>query len=177
MKIGIEYAIKALVDAMLPKGIASDLALHIALDLHYTLYKNDTEQDVRKFVHFLFMRPGNYTKVFMYVSDKPAWISELPADAWKLTADHSCWSSDGVDSPLNKLEREIRNEFPEKYRNEVSNFNCFHFSTPEYYKVSLKDKNHGKPDPKYLVRIEKQLTPRAPFETEGPAYGWMKLKD
>jgi hypothetical protein len=117
MEIDLSKAVSSFVEAMLPRGSAEDVVLYVPCRCSYWNYHEgvNDRKEVNKDLHFLFHRPGNYTKVLFlsedYVNGCDCHFSynlrpnykELFKDKWDLIANHdSCWR-DG-------LERKIREE-------------------------------------------------------------------
>lgn len=118
LEIRAEHAIATLVDGMLPVG--SEKGLHVALLVRTSNYKatydkkrnvvpykgvdgdNYNPAESSRTIHFLFLRPTHYTKVWSAVEGR---YQRRPALAsWEMTSDHdSCWRDDGF-SPLREAE-------------------------------------------------------------------------
>lgn len=119
MYLDSEPTIRSIVEAMLPRFSDNFLGLLMEVDMTYSGSKplaSDPERtrryEKRKFVYLLFVRPTNYTQVYVIVSDKGHFTADLTE--WKLTCDHdSCWSSDGL-RPLQEAHYECMRFFEKK---------------------------------------------------------------
>jgi len=147
MKIAAEYAIQHLVEKCLPRFSPVDVVFHVQIDASFTLHPDDehAEDDSinhRASINLLFHRPSNYTKVFWHVQfpDGPyKMLREIPKDAWKMESDHdSCWTSDGLSSPLHRVYMELRNKFPQERFREISEFVSFGLVSDKLFKVKIE---------------------------------------
>lgn len=104
--MNIELTIAHIVEAMLPRSSDRKLGLLVRLkmetsDFGYGEDGNTLErepQNHRKELCFLFVRPSNYTKVFLFEpkQDEYCWLHKDNGQLWNLESDHdSCWRSDG----------------------------------------------------------------------------------
>lgn len=99
----VSKVVAKFVEIMLPRFSDPNTALVICLELKV---QESVRKRARRYVHLLFHRPGNYTKVLWHVSKNLKRETEILV--WKLEADHdSCWISDGLESPMRKLAEEI----------------------------------------------------------------------
>jgi len=82
-----ENAICTIVEAMLPRGTNERLGLYLTLNIDAIDYSDTIDQKIaRKGLEFIFVRPSNYTQVYVKEHAK-----------WELHSDHySCWRSDGL---------------------------------------------------------------------------------
>lgn len=102
-------AVATLVETALPRFSGEKKLLYVPLEVEVTR-KESSELGPRRFVHFLFYRPRNYTTVMMVVTDNICLRKEEITD-WKVTSCHdSCWRGDGVLSPLFRLYIEMCKE-------------------------------------------------------------------
>ena len=109
MRINASNTINSIVEAMLQRGTENKL-LHICVEVGYqhfphanTSNGNNCSDEISytKFLHFIFYRPSNYTKVFLLKSSS-RFLSN--GGAFSMTSDHdSAWRMDGVWSPLCKI--------------------------------------------------------------------------
>lgn len=118
MEMKVSYAIQALVEAMLPRFSDEHLGLKINVEARLSYFEQIPDgggMETKHWadIHLLFHRPTNYTKVFWCVAlDSVVHYFDLLPDMWDLKSDHdSCWSSDGLDSPLNKVWWTLRERF------------------------------------------------------------------
>jgi len=130
MQMDVAKAIETLVLVTLPKFSPEDVLLHLCIIADANVFKNDDQFKVRRQIHLLFHRPSNYTKVFWHiVKDDHQLVEKIPSNKWELESDHdSCWTSDGLQSPMNKVHDEIVNQFDEADRKKISwhvNFDIF----------------------------------------------------
>ena len=102
-------AVATLVEAALPRFSGEKKLLYVLLDVEVTR-EESSEFGPRRFVHFPFRRPGNYTTVMMTVTNSILLRKEEIVD-WEVTSCHdSCWRGDGLLSPLSKLYFEMCEE-------------------------------------------------------------------
>lgn len=103
--MNIEMSVAQIVEAMLPRHSDRNLGLLIQLkmeasDFGYGDDGNTIEREPqhhRQDIHFLFVRPSNYTKVFVCMPDFREFRIIDVERVWKQTSDHdSCWRSDGM---------------------------------------------------------------------------------
>lgn len=114
-----ESAIAAIVEAMLPRFSDSQLGLHMSLDLHFADHGYDADgntqerkpKGIRRLIGFLFVRPSNYTKVFIFDhNDETGFPSHKPSE-WFMGCDHdSCWR-DAVGSRLMDVSFQCSDQF------------------------------------------------------------------
>ena len=156
-----ESTIRGIVEAMLPRFSDDKLGLLIGLnmemdDLGYGMDGSTIEREplaVHRHVHFLFSRPNNYTKVFLWIADPNAkGLDNWPANSkepleWLMTCDHdSCWCSDGLSS-LSKIHFEMLDIF----RNRKVGGKDIHFDAiHEFYRFD------GNPSYVRLIHFEKR---------------------
>lgn len=103
-----EGTIATIVEAMLPRFSSPVLGLNMILEI----IANDpnADKDARRYLHLLFIRPSNYTKVFTRVIGDRGNHCIGREIEFKLMSDHdSCWRSDGL-SQMFQLLRECCNE-------------------------------------------------------------------
>lgn len=108
MRMNVDNAVNEIVEAMLPRG-TEDKLLHICIRASYMVFPyedrsggNDCSDVIEptEFIHFIFYRPSNYTKVLLSTG---SWFIE-ECERFELVSDHdSCWRSDGVSSNLNQI--------------------------------------------------------------------------
>jgi len=113
-----ESTIYHIVESMLPRCSDSKLALLMGINMHiadhgYGIDGNTRERkskDSRSLFYFLFQRPSNYTKVFIWIPDdcevtegwdcNPQYSTNT---SWELLSDHdSCWR-DGFASKMTDI--------------------------------------------------------------------------
>lgn len=102
IKMPIEEVVKAFVETLLPRFSDKKKLLQISLDVTAGKPEHSAKQ-VRYFVHLLFHRPDNYTKVMWKITGNPR---EAYNDftVWVVQSDHdSCWKSDGLSTPMFNL--------------------------------------------------------------------------
>lgn len=107
----IEESIIAITEAFLPK-FTEDKVLCISIDARLNYYGKKQVKGVIRGIHIAIYRPMNYTKVIMAVDSEniPAFTFD-PSLTFKHMSDHdSCWRSDGLESPLNKVSHDMVNE-------------------------------------------------------------------
>lgn len=139
MKIGIEYAIQALVESLLLRQTPEDIGYHIQVDGSYTFYREHSTKEHNFSANFIFQRPMNYTKVFFHQSDRSINVMSIPKDAWKLKADHdSCWLSDGVGSTLNNIHWEMMRKFTDEERPKVHEFIRFGMGSGKFCSIKVE---------------------------------------
>lgn len=101
-KMDVANVVTTLVEGMLPRGSDDKKLLYVILEIEVKKSKS-SGYGIQKFVHLLFHRPNNYTKVMWNVTDNPL-MRKGDFQEWKVTSCHdSCWKSDGVESPLTNL--------------------------------------------------------------------------
>jgi len=114
VKIDADDVVQTLVGALLPRFTEAPKGLYMRVRCGLTNDKASVEEDGRLsvrdnsqkaawvdpaetgfYVHFVFLRPDNYTEVYVSVTDRfspPEDLSE-----WKLRSHHdSCWRTDGL---------------------------------------------------------------------------------
>jgi hypothetical protein len=124
VNLDAENVIYEIVEAMLPRFSDRKLGLLIGVDFNITDmgYAPDgntrerKEKSVRERYYFLFVRPSNYTKVFLWkpkdtknrFANSPRWNGE---GNWELLSDHdSCWR-EGFSSELTDFYFRATDEF------------------------------------------------------------------
>ncbi|MBU1046380.1 hypothetical protein KKH36_01195 [Patescibacteria group bacterium] len=137
MKMDAGNAICSIVRAMLPR-FTENKVLHICLDMSYFCFphaeKDDDCSDVidrRTYVHFIFYRPHNYTKVLL-AENNSCFLHDV--ESFEMTSFHDdCWKTDGVGSELNKIHWMIIDEM-EKQINLLGEkpSRCFRMEQPNF---------------------------------------------
>ena len=171
MNLNAESTIASIVEGMLPRCSDHELGLLISVSLSMSDYGygsdgNTYERDVaqqHRFVHFLFVRPSNYTQVFAWIPEDDSvgldlWPQYRNEIIWDLLCDHdSCWRS-SVSDFLNKVESDMVKHFEgRKISGRV--FNPYQ-DTSRFY---ILDK-----EPKYVSLTLDRVHPREDrFSTEG----------
>lgn len=111
MNLDAEPIIRGIVESMLPRWSDPNLALGFGIDISYSCYKHDEPVEYRRLVHFLFVRPHNYTQVYVN-TDMGTILRERTR--WNMTCDHdSCWSSDGI-RILHEIDNQAMKFFEDK---------------------------------------------------------------
>lgn len=119
-----EFTIASIVEAMLPRFSDRKLGLLIPIQLNaddhgYGKDGNTRERKalgIRKIVWFLFVRPSNYTKVYVWTAPKGSIGVEYDPRynknvVWKLECDHdSCWR-DAIGSALRDVHYPMMERF------------------------------------------------------------------
>lgn len=138
MKIDVSNVVVEIVENTLPRFTADKLLLVSirASYLHFPHgYKNGNdlsdEFNYTTFLHFIFHRPNNYTKVMFLESSAP-FIKE--GDEFKLVSDHdSCWKADGVFSSVSKVHNRVISELEIYCENLGEDFsNILRFQQPNF---------------------------------------------
>lgn len=142
MKIATEYAIQHLVQKSLPRFSPADVVFHVQIDMSFSIYAEKEEDEInhRAVINLLFNRPNNATKVFWHVQmdEKYKMLREIPIDGWKLESDHdSCWTTDGLSSPLHQVYFKLRDMFPQDRIKEISEFVSFGLVSEKHYKAKI----------------------------------------
>lgn len=91
-----------IVEAMLPR-FTRDQVLHLTLCAEVAQRGEDySSHDTEiRYVHLVFYRPNNYTKVGMHIGTREDGSLLEDDHVWEVTSDHdSCWRTDGVSSRL-----------------------------------------------------------------------------
>jgi len=108
------YVIENLVEILLPRF--SDGANVLQLSLDVEARASDTDKKVRRYIHLLFHRPSNYTKVLWNVTDDPR-VSYQNFKGWHVESDHdSGWRTDGLSSPMRNEYTNMIGELKTKLR-------------------------------------------------------------
>jgi len=163
----VEFALPKFSDKerMLHVCVDARIVIHACDDDLPEQYREDRYADAR--IHFLFQRPTAYTKVFVAIEGyeyakiedgsgypRKAWVqiegmdacdqqvyhaSDLNKLRWEMTSDHdSCWRSDGVDSVLFQIERQLIDQITEGDDFLLKKMHCHHnfdtFSKPKFVK-------------------------------------------
>ena len=118
-----DMTLRAVVEAMLPRFSSWERGLVVTIDLRTSWYDDKRESmdwvDSRV-IHFLFVRPNNYTKVIWASNrtfDGRSWSGIRPED-WRMSSDHdSCWCSDGF-RPAREILHEMWKEVPKAFKPE-----------------------------------------------------------
>lgn len=160
MQMKVAEAVQTLVRMSFPRFSPKDQVLWVNIDARANYYGSDegpfrTELKELRDIHILFHRPHNYTKVFFYVEKNDfVHLHNIPQEGWKLESDHdSCWTSDGLDTPLNKIYWDMRDEFPKDIHNKISwHINFSVFGGVKIFKADL-NKIKAQPYPKYHIAI------------------------
>ena len=118
-----ESTIAAIVEAMLPRFSDSKLGLHMEIDMDFADHgygadgstRERKSKNVRRSIHFLFVRPSNYTKVLVWETPQDAvGLNRSPVyeqKEWFLASDHdSCWR-DAVGSKLTDIYFDCHKKF------------------------------------------------------------------
>lgn len=145
-KMDLDKVICSMVEMCLPRFSPEDTFLHVPIEIKV----NNSEKDIteRKEIHFLFHRPGNYTKVFVFEANEnqhfDAYYKNKPMDFWTLESYHgSCWKSDGVNTPLNRIYSEFYKKLGIDFRKDKSEYISFGLIGPKLLNGYL-EKNYSK---------------------------------
>jgi hypothetical protein len=162
MQMKVSDAVQNIVRMTLPRFSPENQVLWINIDARLSLYRDSgKEKKESRDIHLLFHRPGNYTKVFWHVVENGfTHLHEIPKDGWELKCDHdSCWTSDGLDSPLFKIRCEMMDAFKEKDRKEVSWHVGFSvFSGIKIFEAGLsKVESRDLFERRYLISLGKEV--------------------
>jgi len=120
MNIKLSNVVCKIVEIMLLRGTSNKL-LHICIQASYLHFPhayrngNDCSDEINQsiLIHFIFYRPGNYTKVLLLESESP--FIDFNEDIFELKSCHdSCWRTDGVEHPLNVINQRIIGSIEEK---------------------------------------------------------------
>ena len=158
----VSSAVEAMVRMVLPRFSPENQVLYINIDARLSLYKaSEKEKKETRDIHLLFNRPGNYTKVFWHVVNNGIiHHDKIPKDGWDLKCDHdSCWTSDGLQSPLFDIRCKMMDAFKKEVRSELSWFvNFGMFSGVRVFEADIQKVPSADPyDRKYLITLGKQL--------------------
>lgn len=108
-KMDVDEVVAALVETMLPRASDPKKFLYIPLEVE-AAKEDDVESYHRRFIHLLFQRPNNHTRVLWNVTTVP-YMRRNELKGWKVTSDHnSRWKEEGVSIPLYKLYFEMCDE-------------------------------------------------------------------
>jgi hypothetical protein len=154
-KIDTESVIGVIVEAMLPRFSDENLGLIVSLDMRLTDYgygddgntRERPEKNVGKYLHFMFIRPSNYTKVYFWESPKsskgldinPKYHREL---VWDMICDHdSCWRS-SMGSAICDAYFAMSKQFNGRKKSgkelrpcDLSEFTHLFYETPQYVRL------------------------------------------
>lgn len=109
VKMDIHEVICTIVESMLPRFSDDKTVLVMSFDLRVRIKNDYDNPEVRRVVHLMFHRPGNYTKVLRNVVRGMGSIY-YDYTSWQLLADHdSCWR-DSVRSSFFELAQEMKRE-------------------------------------------------------------------
>lgn len=101
IKIPASQTINLLVETLLPRFSPEEKALHIEIEAN--LRHPVSHKEKRKWIHFIFTRPNNYTKVFSFVSSRPVSKYQIDLTEFEFKCDHdSCWRN-AVESVLSEV--------------------------------------------------------------------------
>jgi len=158
LNIDSGITIANIVEAMLPRFSDHQLGLLISLDINFfdhgygedgnTLERK--QLDVRRFPHFLFVRPSNYTQVYFFENDKR--YSLEPCRIWKQRADHdSCWHSDGFND-ITRIYFECAKKFDGRKVSGIPMRPCdinhfHHIDQPKYVRLTTHEQIKDKESP------------------------------
>ncbi len=165
MKTKVDNVICAMVETFLPKFSSQNLGLFVEIDCGFHDHKK--ENDIRRFIQFLFIRPSNHTQVLYRESVPPEYLWNGKEFKWEQTSNHdSCWSSDGLRNIFkircNSIEMLESWGAERKDIYEHHTFSIFH--SPTYVLIGSKENIkvqglHGKEETfNWKVRIEKRLS-------------------
>lgn len=108
VKMSLRSAITALVEIALPRFSDDKTVLVMTIDVRIRKH-GDAFANRHQYVHLMFQRPNNYTKVMWSLVNEPA--NHCRIKEWKVESDHdSCWKTDGLDTPFFNLVRDMINE-------------------------------------------------------------------
>jgi len=150
--VSAESSIATVVEAMLPRGGSAPdnepwragevptKALYIKLKLSLSHYDDDGDEDHESaFIHLIFCRPTNYTKVFACVNNE--WAMPGP-DQWTMKSDHdSGWRSDGM-RDISKTYLRCLHELRKTIGRDKGKLNISEFNTIdgiEWVQITWKD--------------------------------------
>lgn len=97
----LEDVVIAFVEQLLPRG--SDRQRLLQMSFEIRAQKPEGGKEIRYYLHLLFHRPNNYTKVLWNMTNE---MKKTPRDftKWQVKCDHdSGWRTDGLSSPLFNL--------------------------------------------------------------------------
>lgn len=167
LDLSARHVIPTVVEAMLPRFSDHKLGLQMTIQLHVADHGYGKDGNTRerraleknRMVHFIFVRPSNYTKVFVWLpDDKPTTVGlDLWPDGreleWNLESDHdSCWR-DGADRVLTKEYQDMLKPFegrkisgvPMNPYRDTSQFHCFD-REPRYVMLTKFERVHPQKD-------------------------------
>lgn len=157
--IGIDNALAAIVEAMLPTFSPEDMGLVIQLDLRAENRK--TEKSEASLITFIIQRPHNYTKVLVKRTGfrENHWLVRDKEIEMDMHSDHdSCWRSSGFRALDDDWQEKV-DKVGHPYRNEHIHFwNSFSMFTGIKY-VKFKSFKVDRDERKVKFVIEKFLTP------------------
>jgi hypothetical protein len=155
MKIDLSESIRVLVETLLPRFSDKNKLLKVYIDARYSYFGGKKEIQHTVEIYLLFHRPGNYTKVFWNYQIDPTEhfsLDSIEADQWVMESDHdSCWISDGVESPLRRLDQKMKSMFPEEVQKNIYEYVSFGFSKPEIIQATLTRKDPERR--KYEIKV------------------------
>lgn len=156
--IDADISIGHIVEAMLPRSSDSKLGLYIPVQLDFSDYGyakdgNTLEREplhVRSIVHFLFVRPSNYTQVYVTITEQRSQrhvLNGKEPHEWQQTSNHdSCWRSDGF-RPLTEEYFRLTGMFTDREVSgvkmrpiDVHGLSCID-RDPTYVEVDIKSAN------------------------------------
>jgi hypothetical protein len=154
----VENTVASIVEGMLPRFSDNNLGLLITVQLDITDYGygkdgNTLERKqfgIRRYVHLIFTRPSNYTKVFVWIPEGgktgldlfPQYAKDI---VWDLVCDHdSCWK-DGFKQSIS----DCYNKMIEKFKgrkvsgvemNPYRDLSTFHIieRDPQYIRLTFE---------------------------------------
>lgn len=138
MNIKLSNVISRIVETMLLRGTSNKL-LHIRIQASYLHFPhayrngNDCSDEINQnlFIHFIFYRPGNYTKVLLLESESP--FINFNEDIFELKSYHdSCWRTDGVEHSLNVINQRIVGSIEEKCKELKERVPNLYLSQPNF---------------------------------------------
>ncbi len=171
MKMKIDNAICAMVEAFLPRFSSEKLGLFIEMNCGFDDHRK--ELTVRRFLQFIFVRSSNYTQVLFRDNHPPDdYIWNGKEFIWTQESHHdSCWRSDG----MTKLFKTWCDSFTilenqGSKRKDISEYHNFSiFNTPTYVLFNQRENIRiedpfGRPEfgmektRDWKVKIEKKLS-------------------
>ena len=153
LKINSSDVVCMLVENLLPRGSGQDKGLHIEVEANMVHPK--TRKEKRKYIHFIFQRPMNYTKVFCAVLDRPASFNSLNKDDFKFLCDHdSCWR-DSVNSKLWEVYFELTKNNDELAPVAFEHNSYISMFCPNFLMVKIVPDNS--PDDKFMSGYKKKI--------------------
>lgn len=152
-KMNVSKVVAKFVEAMLPRFSDPKTVLVMCLELR--VYES-FRKNARRYVHLMFHRPDNYTKVLWHVAHDLKKETEIKI--WELKIDHdSEWVSSGLESPMRKLAEEISFEhglqlYPlNRFSEAQASFSLF-FGDPKL--VTLKSYKYNQEERTFAVEYE-----------------------